>query len=215
VRTGADGSFALPADEDSDLVLSVSRSGYADAVVELSGYRAAEGASGLVVEIDGGGGVEDVVRDHTGAVVSGASVVLNHPLLGLFEKTAKSDGSFRFRHVPAGAWNLRVVSNLDSGFTTFAVQTPEDWTNPANCLVTSGATTTQDLVLEDPTSSSISGHLMSVGSDVGVLTLEVESADGGCSWVIRSRRRSTRLVCWVPVVRSRSCCPRAMTTISL
>jgi len=178
-RTGDDGMFALAADEDSDLVLSVSRSGYADAVVELSGYRASDGASGLVVEMDRGGEVEGVVRDHTGAVVPRASVVLNHPLFGLLEKTAKSDGSFRFKRVPSGNWYLRVVPNLDPGYMTFSFETPEDWTYPENCAVVAGGTTTHDLVLEDPASSSISGRLTVTGTDPGAMTLEVEDGAGG------------------------------------
>ncbi|MDF1800115.1 MAG: sigma-70 family RNA polymerase sigma factor [Planctomycetota bacterium] len=176
VRTDGDGRFHLDQEYDGDLLLVVTGRSGRMAWLELADFRAGDGHAELELDLAAPGEVRGLVRDHLGNPVPRAAVVLNHPALGMLQKTADSGGSFQFRRVPAGDWFLRGVAQLDEGYLGFETETPKGWQYPSNCSVSPGAEVVHDLLLGDPAGSRIAGTITARGSDPGRLKLELSGA---------------------------------------
>src|ERR1035441_7931730 len=73
-------------------------------------------SAGVLVASSGGSGtVSGTVKDQSGAVIPGATVVIHNPVSG-YERTASTDasGSFAFTNIPFNPYHLTVA---DAGFT--------------------------------------------------------------------------------------------------
>src|SRR5262245_63099361 len=69
-------------------------------------------ASGLAQSLGSAGTVSGVVSDPNGAVIEGATVVIQNPVTG-YRRTATTDatGAFRFSDVPQNNYKLTVSAN--------------------------------------------------------------------------------------------------------
>jgi hypothetical protein len=118
-------------------------------------------SAGVLVASSGGSGtVSGTVKDQSGAVIPGTTVIIHNPVSG-YERTASTDasGNFAFTNIPFNPYHLTVT---DAGFTPMAQDVSLDSSVPVNLnivLELAGAKTTvtvtseaADLIEVDPTS---------------------------------------------------------------
>jgi hypothetical protein len=75
-------------------------------------------AAPVRAQVGNSGSIEGTVKDPTGAVVPGATVVISNPVSGLTRKTtAGDDGSFRFPNVPFNPYHMTVSAKGFEGYT--------------------------------------------------------------------------------------------------
>ncbi len=151
------GAFQVQHSTNGSLVLIASARGYADALLELPNYEAAQGQGGITLAMNKGGEIKGTVFDAFGKPVPRAYLVLNHEFHKLHRKRASKDGSFHFRGIPEGRWMLRSVEDFDSGFGESTIDVDQDWSFPMNCTVVANQTTHFDLHLLDPAGTSVCG----------------------------------------------------------
>lgn len=177
-RTGSNGRFVLHQAEAGRFVVQVNARGYAPVCVPLGEYDPLVGVQDLVIELHPGGRVEGQVLDHLGQPVPRALVVLDHPLFQAKRKRAGRDGRFSFRNVPAGDWYLHRVFEFEDGFFNTTEGVPEGWSFPSNCTVRSDETTTMNLVLPNPASSSVTATWKGATSSKRPLELRIVRETG-------------------------------------
>src|SRR5262245_42575754 len=85
-------------------------------IILLAGLLYSLSASGLAQSLGSAGTVSGVISDPDGAVIAGATVVIQNPVTG-YRRTATTDttGAFRFSDVPQNNYQLTVSA---SGFSS-------------------------------------------------------------------------------------------------
>ncbi|HEX3611721.1 MAG TPA: DHA2 family efflux MFS transporter permease subunit [Sporichthyaceae bacterium] len=117
-RSGADGSFAFVAVDETDVVLVVRHPGHRPyaCAVHLAGDG--PGSAGLQVDVTlvSGLAVTGVVRGGDGGVIPGARVWLEDPTGDVIARTAAdSGGRYEFADVPSGSYRLLAAGYSATG----------------------------------------------------------------------------------------------------
>lgn len=176
-RTDKNGDFVLYPRDSGEYVVFASARRKTDQIEDLGLVTVENRVEGIELELREPGELRGTVRDHTGAVVAGAHLVLGHPFHDRLRKRSGRDGTFRFRKVPEGDWYLRVVQEFDDGFWNRRLEVPEGWEYPTNCRISTGETTLHDVVLPDPAGGFIGGLWNPKG--LGSERMRAELTSGG------------------------------------